>query len=118
MVESDLIWKPETLIALIDRLQDVPCVAPMIMERSSGGFYDTFAYRCNGHQFMKTYPYHVDLRGELLQMDSVGSCWAIRADLARKVRFPEHDVVVGLCKQVYALGGSVWCDPNLIVWHP
>lgn len=117
-VESDLTWKPETLIALINRLQYLPCVAPMVMEKSTGGFYDIWAYRCNGVQFTKNYPYHTDLRGELLQMDSVGSCVAMVGDVAKRVRFPEQDVFVGLCRQINALGESIWLDPALTVWHP
>jgi len=117
-VESDLTWQPEMLIALIDRLQYLPCVAPMIMEKSTGGFYDTWAFRCNGQHFTKHYPYHTDLHDDLLQMDSVGSCVAMLGDIAKRVRFPEEDVFVGLCRQINALGESVWLDPALTVWHP
>lgn len=118
-VESDLVWKPETLIALIDRLQTVPCVAPMIMEKSSGGFYDVWAGRIHGQRFTKSYPYFIGYKpNELVQVDSMGSCMAIRADLARQLTWPEEDVFVGLCRNVYALGHSVFLDTGLTVWHP
>lgn len=117
MVESDLYWQAETLLALLDRLQDVPCVAPMVMERSSGGFYDTWAFRRNGVRFTKFAPYHPDIGEGLLQLDSAGSCLAMNAVLARQLIWPEEDVIVGLCRQINALGASVWLDPGLTVYH-
>lgn len=116
--EADLEWSSETIIALIDRLADVPCVAPMIMERSTSGFYDTFAYRKDNLNFQKYPPYHPSVNGGLVQMDSIGSCFAMNAALAKHVNIPEQDVVIGMCRQVYALGASVWLDSSLTVQHP
>lgn len=118
--ESDLIWDAETLVKLIDRLKKVSCVAPMIMELSTGGFYDTWAFRRAGMPFEKQSPYHPSLNpfnDDLIRMDSVGSCVAMRADIARRVNLPDEDVIVGMCRQIYEMNESVWLDSSLTVYH-
>lgn len=116
-VESDLLWQPPTLLALLDRLERCPAIAPMIMD-GPASFYDVFAHRRGGVRFTKEPPYHPDINGRVLQVDSAGSCVAVRGALARTVKFPPEDVFVGWCRGVYAAGGSVWLDPSLIVRHP
>lgn len=118
LVESDLIWEAETLVKLIDDLKEVPCVAPLVMEQSTGGFYDTWAYRRNGQRFTKQAPYHPGIGEGLLQLDSAGSCLAMNAALARQLVWREEDVIVGICEQINQLGGSVWLDPTLTIFHP
>lgn len=123
--ESDLIWSADTLVALIDRLKEYPCVAPMVMHQTDPGlyagegpfFFDTFSYRRNGVRFTNQPPYHPDLNGDMLQMDSVGSCVVMNAALARRVHFDES-VIVGICRQIYEMGASVWLDSSLSVYHP
>ena len=121
-VEADLVWSPETLIVLLDRLADYPAIAPMIhLQRlpwGRGAFYDTWAYRKDGSHIKMFPPYFPgwDMR-EPIQIDSGGSCLAIRGELARQLHWPAEDVVVGVCKQIYAQGGSVWLDPGLSVTH-
>lgn len=121
IVESDLVWEAATLVRLVDHLRDVPAVAPMVMD-GPHSFYDVYAHRRNGVRFTKEPPYHADLAtvapGELLQVDSAGSALAMRGELARRVRFPQEDVIVGLCRGLYESGGSVWLDPGLCVRHP
>jgi hypothetical protein len=117
-VESDLIWETSTLVALIDRLKEYPMVAPMIMEESTKGFYDLYAFRKDGVNFKKHPPYFDGWPVETpIQLDSIGSCWAMNATLARHVSFPAEDVVVGLCREIYEQSGSIFLDPSLIVYH-
>lgn len=121
-VEADLTVSAETLIKLIDNLSDVPMVAPMVMLKRAGysadSFYDLWGFRKDGQQFKQRPPY---FRGwpvdGLVQVDSIGSCWAMTAALARSVSFSEKDVVVGLCRDVYEKGGSVWVNTELKVTH-
>lgn len=115
-LESDLIWLPSTIATLIDRLDHLPAVAPMVMQGSQ--FYDIWGFRRGGEHFTNEPPYHPDLDGAMLQVDSAGSCLAVRGVLARQVNFPEENVIVGLSKQIYQRGRSVWCDPGLRVEHP
>lgn len=121
LVESDLIWQAQTLTALIDDLAHVEAVAPMVLDSPPANtFYDVYAFRRGGVRFTKEPPYHADLRddSDLLQLDSAGSVLAIRGELARQLHWPEEDVVVGLCRQIYAWDAAVWLDCNLTVYHP
>lgn len=121
--ESDLIWQPQTMLALLDDLEQLPppygAVAPMIMH-VNGFFYDTWAHRRDGVPFTNYPPYHADIRpdGDLLEMDSAGSVLAIDGKLARQLCWPEDDVIVGLCQQIRDLDGNVWLDTQQKVTHP
>lgn len=123
LVESDLLWDARTLLTLIDHTATYPAIAPMIFDVAPPDrFRDVFAFRRNGVRFTNEPPYHPDLAtvapGELLQVDSAGSVLAMRGEWARRVRFPQEDVIVGLCRGLYESGGSVWLDPGLCVRHP
>ncbi len=118
-VEADLIWEPDTMIGLLNDLQTVPAVAPMSMHRQ-GFFYDTWGYRAGGMHFSANIPYHPMLNvlkpGELLQLDSAGSCKVMRAEVARTCRFSEQDAMLG--HDINAKGYSLWLDPQYMVVHP
>lgn len=116
--ESDLTVCASTLIALIDRLKDYPAVAPMVMETSTGGFYDVYAHRKDGVHFQKYEPYFDGWpTTEMTKLTSAGSLLVMNAELARHLIWPEEDVIVGLCRGIYSLGASVWLDPNLKAVH-
>lgn len=120
--ESDLIWEPTMMVRLIERLQEVPVVSPMILESPpSRLYYDVWASRRNGQQFTKQPPYHSDIasaNGGLLEMDSVGSIIAMRGEVARAVYVPVEDVLVGTCRMIRELGYSVWLDTGARCFHP
>lgn len=128
-VESDLIWQPATMLALLDDLEHVPAVSPMVMLEREGWppnlFYDTWAFRRNGAHFTHNPPYvPLTIKGHTMmmdtgleQIDSAGSCMAIRGPLARQLCWPAEDVFVGLCRRIYEMGGSVWLDPMQRVVH-
>lgn len=132
LLDPDLIWEARTIARLVERLQEVPAVAPKILHRENpnlykgeGPFwYDTFAFRCNGARFTNEPPWYPALEYKarnnngLVQLDSVGGCFAVRSEVARSLRFPEEDVVVGFCRQVYNNGASIWLDYDLTVYHP
>lgn len=122
-VEADLIWEPLTMVRLLgrldDRLQPVDIVAPMSMH-VAGFFYDTWGYRVGGQRFGPNPPYYPGLDqlapGELLRIDSAGSCQAMRDVVARRCRLSEQDAMIG--HDVAARGYSFWLDPSLKVLHP
>lgn len=122
IVESDLLWDAQTMLDLIDDLEHLPppfaAVAPMIMDGATS-FYDVYAHRRNGQRFAKQPPFHPDILpdSELLEMDSAGSVLFMDAALARQVRCTEDEVIVGLCKDIYAHGGNVWLDSQAAVQH-
>jgi hypothetical protein len=119
-VESDLIWNTETMLALIDHTITYPCVAPMCW--AGKNFYDTFGHRKDGVQFGPFPPYHEALKsvrpGELVQIDSAGSCFAMWGECARVARFSEVDSILGVGRTLYKHGYSFWLDPSLGVRHP
>lgn len=118
-VESDLIWEPATLVKLLDALVIYPAVAPMVMDSPPAGtFYDVWGFRRGEMRFTKRWPHHVDLVDDTpLQLDSAGSCMALRWKLAQWLSFPE-DCFVGFCRLLYEQGGELWLDPTLTVHHP
>lgn len=116
-VESDLIWDAETMLRLIDDLQRVPAVAPVVMELSTGGFYDTYCYRKDGVNFKKYPPYHPALTCGMVELDSAGSCMAMNAELARHLVWDER-VFVGISQQIRDIGASVWLNQELTIYHP
>lgn len=123
-VESDLIWQPATMLALLDDIEKVPCVAPMTILRREGWpprfFYDNWGYWRNGTQIGTMPPYFADLLPDthLLELDCAGSCLVMRGDIARHVYWPSEDVVRGVCRLIREQGGSVWLDPTQKVIHP
>lgn len=116
-LESDLIWDAPTLLALIDHLQHVPAIAPMIMD-GPNSFYDVFAYRKNSVRFTKQPPFHRELNRTLTEIDSAGSVIFADAYLARKARLSDGEAIVGWCNGIREQGGSIWVDPTLTVKHP
>jgi hypothetical protein len=122
-VESDLIWQPATLVALLDSLTVYPAVAPMILDSPPlDTFYDVWGFRRNGVRFAKQPPYypgltHFRAAGKAIQLDSAGSCLALRWSLAQWLHFPE-DCFVGFCRLLYERGGELWLDPTLVCLHP
>lgn len=120
-VESDIIWQPETLLALINRLDEYPAISPMVYLRRQGwaahAFYDTFVFRKNGVCFEHYPPYAKGFDdSKPFTVDSAGSCMAIRGDLARGLKWDER-VFIGICKQIYDSGESVWVDPAVAIYH-
>lgn len=122
-VESDLIWAPATMLALIDHLREYPAMAPMVMLQREGyppdSFFDVWAFRKGNLPFNHRPPYFSGWPSSVpVQIDTAGSCIAFRGDIACQLVWPPEDVVRGICRQVYELGGSVWLDPALAIVHP
>lgn len=120
--EADLVWKPAMMVELIDNLKTVPAISPMIMLKRHGwpddAFYDNWAFRRNGQHIGLTPPYFDGWdRQQPIQVEAGGSCLAMRGDLARLVTWPPEDVIVGICRQLYEQGASIWLHPGLEVTH-
>jgi hypothetical protein len=122
-VEGDLIWQAETLVALLDALDAYPVVAPLALHApgctrygpaDGRYFHDTWAYRRGGVRFTNELPFHPQVNGVPLLLDSAGSCLALRGEVARSVSFPADEMVVGMTR----MAGGVWLLPHLEVYHP
>lgn len=117
-VESDLIWQPATVLGLIERLAAYPAISPMVLLGRAGwpttAYYDVWATRKDGRHFGHYVPYHPCYRTDApFMVDSTGSCMVLRAELARKLYFPEADVFVGLSRLIYENGENLWIDPTV-----
>lgn len=123
-VESDLIWIPETVLALLGRLGNgVDLVAPMVFAGVDGNnrpvFYDLFVFRKDGHRFGPFYPYHSGLNlGGLTKVDSVGSGFVMRAEVGLSCRIHNNDVLLGFCEDVWRHGWTVNVDATQAIYHP
>lgn len=120
-VESDLLWDARVAEALAYEATGSHCefdvVAPLVMAGEL--FYDVFAYRKDGERFSPFFPYHAGLapRG-ITEVDSAGSCLAMRAEVARAVRMPPGGVLVGWCGAARAAGYRIGVAAGAVVRHP
>lgn len=124
-VESDLIWDPYTVGQLLELVRNSPfsVVAPLTMagkDRDQRGiFYDVWAFRKDGERFGPFYPYHPTLvEGEIVPVDSVGSCFVMTGEVARTARIRNNNALVGFCEDVRAKGHHIGVRCDLKVAHP
>jgi hypothetical protein len=120
-VESDLIWDPRTFATLAtiayQRIDNFDIVAPLIF--AGKHFYDTWAFRKNGERFGPFLPYHSELKlDRITEVDSVGSCLAMRSEVARSVRIKNDYALVGFCEEARNKGYRIGAHANLRVRHP
>jgi hypothetical protein len=119
-VESDLVWTADDLAVLYHDLDAVDAVSPMSMLATTGMFYDTWGFVKDGREFAHNPPHHPGLIGEdrYVEIDSSGSCFALRPRLATKVRFSPVDCIRGIGRDIRAQGSTLWLDQQLGVIHP
>lgn len=118
-VESDLHWEPRTVLSLLEHVQDDgnPMVAPLVF--AGEHFYDIFVFRKNGVRFSPFHPYHKDLElNGLTSVDSVGSAFMMRGEVARHCRIHDDRALLGFSQNVWDQGFSVKVDARLQVVHP
>lgn len=121
-VESDLIWKPETMVKLLKHTDQYPAIAAMNFDSKDGHCYDCWGHRSGGTQFSPHPPYHKFLTekpGSVITMDSAGSCIAMRGEVARNCRYdPPEMGMVGFGLDIWKKGYSLHLDPTCHVFHP
>ena len=122
-VESDLIWDAHTIGSLADmavrRDGDFDVFAPLIF--AGEHFYDVWGYRgLDGARVAPFHPYHSTLRhdGAATEVSSVGSCLAMRGEVARACRVVDAECLVGFCRDARSKGYRVAVDPRFSVRHP
>lgn len=128
-VESDLVWRAETMRSLLNKLgqsvvlpqggevRRVDAISPLVF--AAEAFYDIWAFRKSGHRFGPFHPYH----GELLfdrptPVDSTGSCIVMRGEVARTCRIIDNDALVGFGRDVWAKGFALYADAQERIDHP
>jgi GT2 family glycosyltransferase len=124
LVDSDLIWEPETMLRLVGHLQkpDVDMVAPMCFRQ--GYHYDTWGLRgTDGSGYGAWPPYHRELSepprpNGLYRIRSAGACMVMHGKVARTCHFTPADMAnVGFCWNMAENGYQLWLDPTLRVHH-
>ena len=117
-IESDLVWKPGTMLRLIDKLEgDVDVVSPLIF--AGEAFYDIWAFRKGGERFGPFAPFHPELHPtELTEVESAGSCLVMRGEVARTCRIVDDMALVGFCRDARAKGYNIYVDPTERIEHP
>lgn len=117
-VESDLKWSPETVITLRDRLlsSSYDALAPLVF--AGPHFYDIWGYQRNGQRFSPFRPYHPDLNGAILRVDSVGSGFLMHARMGRQCRVQNDMALLGFFEDAREQGFSIAVDPTLRIDHP
>jgi len=124
MLESDLLYKPNLLRALIERRPDwADIFAPMIWIQVNGDlrFYDIWAYRIKGQMFPPNSPewYFAHYGNGLLEVDSVGSVVLFRMELITEgLRLGESDCILGMCNEARQRGYRIFIDPTIDILHP
>jgi len=120
-VESDLRWDAATAVALLDIAKAADCiVAPLVFAGEL--FYDVWGFRdLSGGRFSPFPPYSSAIipgGGGLVEVESVGSCLAMPAAIARSVQMPQGGCLVGFCQEARRAGHHVAVAPWLRVAHP
>lgn len=118
-VESDLLWSPTTIRALLKQLKHgVDIISPLVM--AGDAFYDIFCYRAlDGVRFGPFEPYSLSLVGyQVAEVGSVGSCLVMKADVARTCRIPGSEVLIGFCRVAREKGYHIFVDARERIYHP
>jgi hypothetical protein len=120
-VESDLIWRPDTVTRLLATLSSFSrpgVLAPLTF--AGPHFYDVFCFRgLDGERFAPFPPYHSELdRNGLTAVSSVGSGFVMHAEVARNCRILDQNVLIGFCKDVIAHEYPVVVDARERFEHP
>lgn len=118
-VESDLLWSPTTIRALLRQLKHgVDVISPLVF--AGEYFYDVFCYRnLQGERFAPFSPYSNALVGrQVAEVGSVGSCLIMKADVARTCRIPGAEVLIGFCRIAREKGYHIFVDARERIYHP
>lgn len=119
-VESDLLWDPQVFCLLTDqageRSDGFDVFGPMVM--AGPNFYDIWAYRgLDGRRFSPTPPYFPSAH-DVFEVGSIGSCLAMRGEVARACRIRDDNCLVGWCADARAKGYRIAADRRVEVRHP
>lgn len=119
-IESDLRWNAEVAETLIHaaaaRVAGFDVFAPMVF--AGRAFYDIWGFRTlDGVRFGPFEPYSQALNSDwrVCEVGSVGSCLAMRGEVARKTRIRNDYCLVGWCEDARNNGYRIGVVPELRV---
>lgn len=116
-IESDLLWDAPMAVSLIrlaaERTNNLDVFGPRIMAGKM--FYDIWGYRhLDGRRFSPL----EEVPPTLIEVSSIGSCLAMRGEVARKCRIRDNYCLVGWCRDARAQGYRIGVHGGLEVNHP
>jgi hypothetical protein len=113
-VESDLIWRADTMLKLIANAQARITSCPMVYADNTRRFYDTWGYRVNGQLFNPQEPHWdgsvVWAEDSLVKIDSCGSCFVTSRD--------GYDELESWTGHWPYKSVNLWLDTKTEVYHP
>jgi hypothetical protein len=120
-VESDLLWSADEVAPLLEsasgRRDGYDIVAPLVF--AGDYFYDVWGFRKDGVRFSPIPPFHADLATTgITEVDSVGSCFAVGAQLAAKVSPVGEEALVSWCRGAKELGLRIGVAAEHRIHHP
>lgn len=117
-VDSDIIELPPNILdILINRNVDI--VAPLVLIEGDLRFYDILAFIHKGKNFTHQKPYCPQLTENLLELDSVGTCYLVKRKVYDSgVRYgKDMSEQVTFCLNARFKLFKVYVDPQLTVLH-
>lgn len=123
-LDVDLVGVPLDIIELLAEVSENDIVAPFVLMEpnelfGANRYYDVGGFRQNGKDFTLDPPYCEG--GDLVKLDSVGSCYLIPAEVYRRgARYaPKGDEVEhpSLMAQARVMGYNVYGRRDVIVRH-
>lgn len=123
-IEADLIADAKTLVTAINHVKDGKDVIAL-MPWAGRAFYDLWAYEAinpntgQATPFGAFEPYHPSLKfdGTLTEITSAGSCFVMRAEVAR-IPVPEDEEFRSWSKKIREAGYKMYTSPVLRIHHP
>lgn len=117
--ESDILSPPNLVERFLATGKCPVAGWPVLGDPSTGAFYDTWAYRKDGHKFSNSPPYHASYQPDRpFEVDGVGTVWMFHADDVRAGVRCETLAAVELCQKLRARGREIWVDPTIVVVQP
>jgi len=117
LLDSDIIKFDPILLKRLVSL-DVDLVAPYvwIIDRNPRVFFDTYCFRYKKYHFHPLYPPGIN-SNELLEIDSVGSCYVVKAEVFKKGEYRNPHPHIQFCNSIKKLGYKLYIDPKSHVYH-
>ena len=122
VMDADIVEFPPDLPQQLQKISGDNAIvgAACYVEGCFPRWYDTGGFVERGHR-CRHYPPHFDQPGPVIELDSVGACYIVPADVFRKgakfagsQNFTDH---FALCQAAKELGYSVFCDTRIRVSH-
>lgn len=131
-IDADITKYPPDLPQQLFEVHPKAVVAPLVLVENTRGFYDNVGFIENGG-ITETRPPYFEQTGRLIELDSVGCCYLIPADVYEHARYEKtpvdrkghhwslwirgHTEHWSVMQKAKELGYSIWCTRDITVYH-